>query len=106
MTLVGRWVSSFWNWIVGPEFDDDVKKIRLATERTCGFVPTVATVASIITAANPTVVGVAAIALAICQAVTRHKMAVSLYSIGDFDGEKITAPPTLNGIVIEGEWVK
>jgi hypothetical protein len=105
MTMVGRWVSSFWNWIVGPDFDADVEKIRLATERTCGFVPTVATVASILTAANPTVVGVAAIALAICQAVTRrqYKMAAWLHTpeITDFPSHE-----TVNGVLIEGEWVK
>jgi hypothetical protein len=97
MTLVGRWVSSFWNWIVGPDFDEDIEKIRLATERCCGFVPTVGTVASILTAANPTVVGVSAIALAICHALTARSRRTA--------AQLITPMPQVNGIVIEGEWV-
>jgi hypothetical protein len=97
MTLVGRWVEKFWTWVTGPTFDDDVEKIRLATERCCGFVPTVACVASILTAANPAVVGAGAIASAICAAMTARSRRSPVAQL-------ITPMPQVNGIIIEGEW--
>jgi hypothetical protein len=103
MTLVGRWIGKFMSWVTGPSFDDDVEKIRLATERLCGFVPTVGTVASILTAANPTVVGASAIAMAICQAVTRRQRMLAAWAsdpnITDFPSHGM-----VNGVLIEGEW--
>jgi hypothetical protein len=97
MTLVGRWFTGFWNWVIGPSFDEDVEKVRLATVRCCGFLPTVGSVAAILSAGNPTVLGVTAVAAAICQALTARSRRTT--------AQLITPLPQVNGIVIEGEWV-
>ena len=96
MTMVGRWWNKVWFWITGPSFDEDVEKVRLATVRCCGFLPTVGSVAAILSAGNPSVLGVTAVAAAICEVVKAHKW--TLVQAG--------GPPTLNGIIIEGDWVK
>lgn len=96
MTMVGRWWESLWTWITGPSFDEDVEKVRLACVRCCGFMPTVSCVASILSAGDPAVVGASAVAIAICDVVKAHKWA--FVQAGD--------PPTLNGVVIEGDWVR
>lgn len=96
MTMVGRWIEKAWLWITGPSFDEDVEKVRLATVRCCGFLPSVGSVAAILTAGNPTVIGATAVAAAICEVVKAHKW--TLVQAGD--------PPTLNGIIIEGDWVR
>jgi hypothetical protein len=93
MTMVGRWFATFWNWVVGPTFDADVEEVRQATCRLCGFLPTLATVANIMSLG--TLSTVSAVAMAICNAVTAKKW--TFVSAGD--------PPTVEGIVIEGEWV-
>jgi hypothetical protein len=98
MTMVGRWFSKIASWFTGPEFDEDIEKIRLATVRVCGFLPTVGTVANILAAGNPALMGATAIAGAICAALTRKKSMAALYGDGGV--------ATVEGIVIEGEWVK
>jgi hypothetical protein len=63
----------------------------------CGFVPTAATVANIISVGNPLISTASAIAQAICSAVA----AAPTTAAGKFRG----ALPTVNGVVIHGRFV-
>jgi hypothetical protein len=105
MTLIGRWWSAIKSlptrlatWLVSPGFDEDVETIRLATCRLCRFFPTAATVANILAIGNPALMTASAIAGAICAAVTRKQNQQAFGLVGR------NAPPTVEGIVIEGEW--
>jgi hypothetical protein len=108
MTMVGRWFAEviswpkrFVNWVISPEFDQDVEDIRLATVRLCGFMPTVATVVNILALGRPTMLAATGVATAICVALTRKKQeqASGVATLVD-------TPPMIEGVVIEGEWVK
>lgn len=92
-----EWLANAWHWATGPSFDDDVSKIRDLTVKVCGFLPTVGTVISILKASNPAVMGVVAVATAICEAVKPKPAA----TVG-----LLTLPPAVNGVPIEGEFVK
>lgn len=92
------WLSKLWDWFKGPTVGDDIEGVRDACLLCCGFVPTVGTVAAILTANNPAVVGVTAVAVAICNAVSDHEGAMKIGST------LMEIPPMVNGVVIEGTW--
>jgi len=74
-----------------------VAKVQNYTATICGFIPTAAAVGAMLTAGNPTVVGVEAIAQAICTAITSYRP----------QGVEGDQPcPQVNGVCIEGEWVR
>lgn len=72
-----------------------VASIQQLAVSVCGFLPTVATVASIIAAGNPLVATAEAIANAICNAVTPAKVSGRLRAV----------QPMVGGVVIHGRWV-
>lgn len=74
---------------------DNVKAVQSATTKACSYLPTVASVSAMLTAINPAVAGVAAIAGAICSAVKPKAL-----------GFKSDACPKVNGVCVEGEFVK
>jgi hypothetical protein len=108
MTMIGRWFTTVisWpkrciDWVVSPAFDQDVEEIRLATARLCGFLPTVATVVNILALGRPTMLAATGVATAICVAITKKKQEQATGVAALLD-----TPPMIEGIVIEGEWVK
>jgi hypothetical protein len=108
MTMIGRWFTTviswpkrFIDWVVSPAFDQDVEEIRLATARLCGFLPTVATVVNILALGRPTMLAATGVATAICVAITKKKQEQATGVAALLD-----TPPMIEGIVIEGEWVK
>ena len=64
----------------------------------CSFLPTAATVANILAAGNPILVTAEAVAQAICAAITPTKTTAKLR------GNMVL--PEVNGVVIQGSWVK
>ena len=79
----------------GTPIEDEVEKVREITVGLCGFLPTVDSVTQMLQASNPIVRGVVNIAKAICAAVS-----------SDTARGLVMRPKTVNGIKIEGEWVK
>lgn len=92
------WFRNLWNWLKGidaSKIADEVVKVQALTARTCAFVPTAASVAAMLTAGNPAVVGVGAVAMAICKAIS-SKAAVK---------GVIQPRPMVNGVEIKGEFI-
>lgn len=75
---------------------DNVKAVQAATTKACSYLPTVASVSAMLTANNPTVIGVSAIAGAICNAVTKPPNVLGL---------KAEECPEVNGVCVEGDFV-
>jgi hypothetical protein len=81
---------------VGTSLADLVAQVQTKTVELCQYLPQANAVAAMLTAANPTAVGVGAIANAICTAVIQWK-----------SQPKNTATaqcPTVNGVCVEGEF--
>lgn len=97
MSWFTGWFTAFARWWSG--IDGKVKQVQELTVKACKFLPEAASVAAMLTASNPAVVGVVAIANAICVIVNRPTPVVNLYGGGVDDF-------TVNGVVVEGEWVK
>lgn len=95
------WWTRFKNWLHGVDISDDVQLIQAMVVKSCGFLPTASTVAAILTAGNPTVLTASAIAGSICAAVKASSL-VSVYGLLGGDAEV----PTVNGVKIEGEFVR
>jgi hypothetical protein len=93
-----NWLTWAWNWLFGNSDSELIKEIRDEAVRLCGFLPTIETVAALI-AVNPVVTTGFAIARRICQAVTKT-YAASRVMGGD------TLKPVVDGVVIEGHFVK
>jgi hypothetical protein len=74
-----------------------IDQVRQVAVVTCGFLPTVETVAAIISAGNPLISGVSTIASAICAAVT---------ALPPVQLRRGAAPPTVAGVVIHGRFVR
>jgi hypothetical protein len=90
-------INKVLGWVFGWYGDDErVKKVRDLTVVGCGFLPTVASVAAMFTAANPAVSGVLGVAVAICEAVKRPAFQ-GLADMGVY-GE-------VNGVPVEGDFV-
>lgn len=79
---------------------DDVKAVQEKVVGMCGFLPTAASVAAMLSAGNPVVTGVVGVATAICQAVTaaQQQPGLALASFKNGFG-------TVNGVPIEGDFV-
>jgi hypothetical protein len=77
-----------------------IAAIRSATVAACSFLPTVSTVANLLTAGNPIAQSAESVAALICAAVQPVKQALR-------HGAKrgATAPPTVNGVVIHGRFL-
>jgi hypothetical protein len=101
--------------VVNPNFTAIVAEVQAACTVACSFVPTAATIVSIVTAGNPGVVTGAAIASAICAALQAAPVAARKgASVGGvviegwtvsarFRGSK--AVPMVNGVPIIGRYV-
>jgi hypothetical protein len=76
--------------------DSQVKDVQAAAVKACGFLPTASSVAAILSAGNPAVTGVTAVATAICAAVT--KVAPQARGLEQ-------ECPRVNGVCVEGEFV-
>jgi hypothetical protein len=72
-----------------------ISQVQADAVAVCGFLPTAATVANIISAGNPLIATVSAIAEAICSAVLPAKL-----------GRKLAVIPTVNGVPIHGRFVR
>lgn len=79
-----------------PSTADIIAQVRQAAVATCGFLPTIETVAAIIAAGNPTVVIAGTVASAICSAVTASTPLARRRGV----------LPTVNGVVIHGRFVR
>lgn len=73
---------------------EKVAEVRAKTTEICSYLPTVNSVAAMISAANPAVVTVGAIAQAICNAVTNPQQSLLKSEC-----------PTVNGVCVEGEFI-
>jgi hypothetical protein len=90
-----NWLRSIWRWMVGGGLAADVQRVRGLCQELCGIVPTVGSVAAILSASNPAVVGTVAVAVAICEAV---KGAAKIKALANFNTK-----PIVNGVVVELE---
>ena len=83
--------------------DSQVKDVQAAAVKACGFLPTASSVAAILSAGNPAVTGVTAVATAICAAVTKVCAAVTKVAPQARGLEQEC--PRVNGVCVEGEFV-
>lgn len=81
---------------------DDVKAVQEKVVGMCGFLPTAASVAAMLSAGNPVVTGVVGVATAICQAVSASRSTPGL-TLASF---KTVGYGTVNGVPIEGDFIK
>ena len=97
-----NWLTSVWEWLAGWFFspDDRIKEVQKATVAVCRFLPTVTTVTNLLALQNPGLLTAQAIAVAICTAI-RNQPLSTLASLGEEGQPK----PTVQGVVIEGEFV-
>ena len=84
----------------GTSLTDTVKAIQDETVKLCSYLPTVNSVSAIISAGNPAVIGVSAVANAICTAVINWKTAQAT------PNSFATECPKVNGVCVEGEFTK
>lgn len=97
LDMIADAISGLFSWVFrwfGHK--DEVKAVQNKVVSLCGFLPTAASVAAMLGAANPTVTGIVGIATAICQAVSASRSGMMLVSTG---------LGTVNGVPIEGDWV-
>ena len=93
-TLLVAGCGSFTNPFNGQTVTITPADVQAAAVQACGFLPTAATVAGILTA-SPYLATATAVASAICAAVTPTKSASKLGA----------AVPMVNGVVVHGKWV-
>lgn len=72
---------------------DQVAAVQDATKKACSYLPTATSVAAILTADNPTVTGVSAVADAICVAMMSKTESL------------VGVCPQVNKVCIEGEFI-
>jgi len=77
--------------------NDTIENVREQTVKVCNYLPTVGSVAAILTAGNPAVVGVHAIATAICGAVTSVPQGLV--------SSDVKIVPMVNGVPVDGQFV-
>ena len=82
----------------GTSLTDTVKQIQDETVKLCAYLPTANSVAAIVSAANPAVVGIGAVANAICTAMINWQ--TDQKTINSF----ATECPKVNGVCIEGSY--
>jgi len=73
---------------------EKVAEVQAQATKICAYLPTATSVAAMISAANPAVIGVSAIAQAICSAVTKQTQSL-------LTSER----PTVNGVQVDGEFI-
>jgi len=98
-----------------PDYSAIIKEVLAACSTACHFVPTAATIISIVTAGNPGVVTGAAIASAICSALQAAPAAArkgGAVSGIDANGWHVSATmrgakavPMVNGVPIQGRFI-
>jgi hypothetical protein len=93
-----NWIDSIIDWVVGwfnTSANPRVVAVREVTVELCGFLPTVETVVNLI-AANPVSTTAVMIAKKICAAV----------SPDNGTAKTSLRKPTVDGVEIEGEWIR
>lgn len=108
-----NWLGAIVSWIGslfgGSTAADSTKvtQIQAAAVKACGFLPMAESVAAMISAGNPAVISVAAIAGQICTVVKAKPVPVSV--MGLMEGDVPPPPPTwgtVNGVPIQGVFIK
>lgn len=96
-----NWYTALINYLISffsTSQNETVKKIQALTIQFCRFEPEAESVALMLTASNPTAVGVVAIARAICAAVGPLPV-MGLANLNEED------KPTVNGVLVKGRFV-
>lgn len=101
---------------VPPNISEIIAQVQAACTTACKFIPTAGTIASIVSAGNPGVIGATAIADAICAAITKaapmagrkgasvNGVVVNGWRVSaKFSGTN--AVPMVNGVPIKGRFV-
>lgn len=89
--------------------EETIAQVQKLTVQICSFLPSVKTVSDILSAGNPVVTGATAVAQAICDAVTANPTGVQPATFLQIEDEaKPTEKPCpeVNGVCIQGEFVK
>jgi hypothetical protein len=96
------WLTSLFNWFFSSGAVDSatITKVQAATVKLCGFLPAAQTVAQLIAPGNPGVAVASVLAQKICGAVN----APTKMWLGVMNGE--AQRPMVDGVVIEGEFIK
>lgn len=94
------WVNKVKDWFRYWFVDDPIEIARVTTVQLCGFLPTVDTVTKILAVGNPSLNTGISVAYAICAAVSHFKAKQA------FVGTTPDAAPQVDGVMVEGEWVK
>jgi len=81
-----------------------IGQVQFYTKAACGFVPTAATIAAIVSGGNPGVIAATSIAQAICTAIVPPLMK-GAFVAKSVKGMSVT-PGSVNGIRIEGTRVR
>lgn len=85
------------------DFDAIIAQVQKYSQLACGFVPTAATVANIISGGNPGVMAATSIAQAVCSAVAPPlKSGRQAFVAKNIRGWHVT-PGAVNGVTIQGE---
>lgn len=93
--LIRSFGELLFGWLFKSE-DPRVKQIQDKVVAYCGFLPTAASVAAMLSASNPTVTGVMGIAQAICQVATASRSSATFL---------VATDGTVNGVPVEGDWI-
>ena len=84
----------------GSSLADKVKAVQDEAVKLCAYLPTATSVSAIITAGDPTVVGISAVANAICTAMINWQ--TDQKTVNSF----ATDCPRVNGVCVEGSYTK
>jgi hypothetical protein len=86
-----------------PDFAAIIAQVQGYTRTACGFVPTAASIISVLTAGNPGVIAGTAIAEAICGAIApQHGAGRNAFVAKSVKGWRVT-PGAVNGVSINGD---
>jgi hypothetical protein len=106
------WISSFFNWLgsfvkSGPD-PAKITAIQAAVVKACGFLPMAESVAAMLSAGNPAVVTVSAIANQICVIVKNAPTPVAPLTLAGVSGQAATMTQwgTVNGVPVQGVFVR
>ena len=78
-----------------------IAQVQSYTRTACGFVPTAASIAAILSGGNPGVIAATSIAQAICAAVAPPLMAGRVFTAKSVKGWQVT-PGAVNGVRVDG----
>jgi len=103
MNVISDFIDRISAWLLSWFGSDPrVEQIRSKVSEACDFLPSVASVAAMLAAANPTVTGVVGIATAFCRAVKASRAR----SVSQLVGVGRKPIGTVNGVDIEGDDLK